>query len=284
MASSATSMGITETSATGESLILNLIQRKLVEQSALLPTIMNYTNFVTPGAKQVGVPKLTNWVPVDKVENTSAAYQLVTASTDDILLNVYKTIVAQLEDRARSQSIIDWDSIMLDSMAKDMAAAIESSIAGALVKATNAIQLSGTSNLLATQADILEAKRILTAAKVPLSDRFLAVPPGQEKALLSIAGFVSATDYGSAQAIQQGVLGNLYGFKVVVSNSFASDTEFVAYHREHVGFAMGLEPKFEKQRAPLTDLADDYALSAIWGVKQMNSGALGVYADESVVS
>lgn len=276
-------MGITETSATGESLILNLIQRKLVEQSALLPTIMNYTGFVTPGAKEVNVPKLTNWVPADKVENVAAEYQLTTASTDAIVLSVYKVIVAQLEDRARSQSILDWDSIMLDSMAKDTAAAIESSIAGALVKATNAIQLSGTSNLAATAADILEAKRILTAAKVPLTDRFLAVPPGQEKALLSIAGFVSATDYGSTSAIQQGVLGNLYGFKVVVSNSFASDSEFVAYHREHVGFAMGLEPKFEKQRAPLNKLADDYALSTIYGVKQMNGGLLGVYADETAL-
>ena len=93
---SATSIGVTETAATGHSLILNLIQRKLVESSVLLPTIMNYTGMVTPGAKEVNVPKLTNFTPVDKVENTPAAYQATTASVDAIVFSVYKVIVAQL--------------------------------------------------------------------------------------------------------------------------------------------------------------------------------------------
>lgn len=276
-------MGVTETGATAQSIVANLLQRELAVKSVLLPTILDYSSLVMPGAKEVAIPKATSFTAQNKSENTSTEWQAITASVDTVLLNIYKHIPARLEDIARAQSVIDWDVHMLGRMTSSMVTAIEASIASVLVKATNAIQLSGTSNLAATKADILEAKRILTAANVPLEDRFLAVPPGQEKALLAISDFVSASDYGSSMPIQNGELGRIYGFRVIVSNSFASDTEFVAYHKEHACFASQIAPKFEKQRAPLNELADDYSLSLLYGVKQLNGGAMGVYADESAV-
>ena len=79
-----------------------------------------------------------------------------------------------------------------------------------------------------------------------------------------------------------GEIGRVFGFRVIVTNQFSSDSEFVAYHRSHVGFARQMAPKFERQRSSLTKLSDEVSLSLLFGVKQLDSGNRAVYADETV--
>jgi len=275
--------GITETQATAIEIVVAILQKELTEQSVLLPTITDYSSWVKKGAYQVAIPKSTSFTAGDKVENTASTSQAVTFSTDDLALSIYKHVFVVLEDRAKEQSAVNVEGEYIQRMASAMVRAIESSVAGVIVKAANDIQLSGTSNLTLTKDDIVEAKQILDEANVPANDRYLAIPPAQEAAMLLIDNFIDASKYGSSDPIQNGEIGRVYGFKVVVSNSFASDTEFSAYHKSHAAFARQQLPKYEKDRN-LAKLADELSLSILYGVVQLDSGNRGVYADETATS
>ena len=278
------STGVTETVATSIDVVAAILQAELIQNSVLLGTVSDYTAWVMPGANTVKVPRTSSFIAGDKVENTASSYQALTFATDDIELSIYKHIVAELEDIAREQSAVDVEGEYIRRMATAMVEAIESDIAGVIIKSANEIQLSGTSNLLITKADILEARKLLDDAKVPAGERFLVIPPSQEKAMLLIEDFVDASKYGSNQAVMNGELGRIFGMSVIKTTSLASDTEAVVYHRSHAAFARQLAPKFEKQRAALTKLADELSLSLRYGVKQLDSGTRGIYIDESAVA
>jgi len=102
--------------------------------------------------------------------------------------------------------------------------------------------------------------------------------------MLLIEDFVDASKYGNNEAVMNGELGRIFGFKVIKTTSLASDTEAIAYHKSHAAFARQNSPKFEKQRATLSKLADELSLSLLYGVKQLDSGNRGVYLDESEVA
>ena len=276
--------GITETVATSIDVVSAILQQELIQNSVLLGTVSDYSAWVIPGANTVKVPRAGSFTAGDKVENTASETQALTFATDDIELSVYKHIVAEVEDRAQEQAAVDVEGYYIQRMASAMVTAIESSVAGVLVKAANDIQLSGVGNLLITKADILEGRKLLDDNKVPANDRFLALPPAQEKAMLLIDDFVDASKYGSNEAVMNGELGRIFGMRVIKSTSFSSDSEAVIYHRSHAAFARQQSPKFEKQRASLSKLANELSLSLLYGVKQLDSGTRGMYLDESVVA
>jgi len=278
------STGVTETVATSIDVVAAILQAELVQNSVLLGTVSDYTAWVMPGANTVKVPRSGSFTAGNKVENTASTYQALTFATDDIELSIYKHIVAELEDIAREQSAVDVEGEYIRRMATAMVEAIENDIAGVLIKSDNEIQFSGAANLVITKADILEARKLLDDEKVPAKDRFLVIPPAQEKALLLIDDFVDASKYGSKSAIQNGELGRIFGMKVIKTTSLGSDTEAVIYHRSHAAFARQLAPKFEKQRAALTRLADELSLSLRYGVKQLDGGTRGIYMDESTAA
>jgi len=275
--------GVTETVATSIDVVGAILQAELVQRSVLLNTITDYSSWVVPGANTVKVPRAGSFTAADKVENTATNFQNLTLATDDIELNIYKHLVAEVEDIAQEQSAVDVEGVYVQRMATAMVEAIEASVAGALIKTANDIQLSGTGNLLITKADILEARKKLDDAKVPASERFIAVPPAQEKAMLLIDDFVDASKYGAAGAVMNGELGRIFGMTVIKTTSFSSDSEAVVYHKSHVGFARQLAPKFERQRAPLSHLANELSLSLIYGVKQLDGGTRGIYLDETAI-
>ena len=276
--------GVTETVATSIDVVSAIMQKELIQNSVLLGTVSDYSAWVLPGANTVKVPRAGSFTAADKSENTASTTQALTFATDSIELNKHKHIVALLEDIAREQAAVDVEAVYVERMASAMAKQVEADIAAALVKAANDIQLSGTSNLVLTASDIVDARRKLDDQLVPQGDRFLAVPPAQEAAMLKIDSFIDASKYGSNDPIINGEIGRVYGFRVIKTTSLASDTEFVAYHRSHVAFARQNEVKFEKQRADLTKLGDNLSISMLYGVKHLDSGNRAVYADETATS
>jgi N4-gp56 family major capsid protein len=274
--------GVTETVATSIDVVAAILQQELIEKAVLLGTVTDYSAWVLPGANTVKLPRSGSFTATNKAENTATTTSSLTFATDDIELNIHGHIVAEIEDIAQEQSALDIEATYMERMATAMALYVDNQVAAALVKASNDIQLSGTSNLVLTLADIAEARKLLNEADVPQEERFLAIPAAQEEAMLNISNFINADQYGSRDGLMNGEIGRVFGFRVIVTNQFSSDSEFVAYHRSHVGFARQMAPKFERQRSSLTKLSDEVSLSLLFGVKQLDSGNRAVYADETV--
>lgn len=276
------STGVTETVATSIDVVAAILQQELIEKAVLLGTVTDYSAWVMPGANTVKLPRTGSFTASNKAENTATTTSSLTFATDDIELNIHGHIVAEIEDIAAEQSALDIEAVYMERMASAMALYVDGQIASALVKASNDAQLSGASNLVLTLSDIVAARKALNEADVPQDDRFLAIPPAQEEAMLNLDNFIRAEQYGSNEALINGEIGRVFGFRVIVTNQFASDSEFTAYHRSHVGFARQMAPKFERLRSSLTKLSDEVSLSLLFGVKQLDSGNRGWYVDETV--
>lgn len=87
-----------------------------------------------------------------------------------------------------------------------------------------------------TKSTVLAAVEALNEADVPPGNRTLAVSPSIATRLLSVDLFVKANESGSASALRQAQIGNLYGLNVVVSNGLATETA-LAYHKSGFVFA-----------------------------------------------
>lgn len=142
-----------------------------------------------------------------------------------------------IEDFARQITISQVDAI---------ATGAEDAIAGAM----NALPADASFALAAspdnTDSRLLAAREALSEAKVPLSDRFLAIAPDIATRMLSVDKFVKANESGSDSALRDATLGRIYGFTVVESVGLAAGTA-VAYHRS--GFAFANRPPVKPRGA-----------------------------------
>ena len=162
-------MGQTETTATGVDVVSAYVQEELTLKSRLLGTIMDFSYLaVVPGAKSVKIPRSGSFSiesdDIDKVENTASTTQAITYATDDLDFNKFKHVPVRLEDEAKQESAIALEEDILKKMASAIVRAVEADIHSVIIKAANDIQLSGTSNLLITKDNILEAIEILDEA------------------------------------------------------------------------------------------------------------------------
>jgi hypothetical protein len=103
---------------------------------------------------------------------------------------------------------------------------------------------------------------------------YLGINPVEEAAMLAIADFVRADGYGSAQGLQAGVLGSIYGTKVIVHNGFTAGNA-VMWHPSHVGVGIQEMVSYDSMK-DLPNLAVRHSWDMIYGVKTLDSGKRGV--------
>ena len=274
----ANEIGMTEVTNVSQALIAQIVQETLKQRSVLLSTVTDYSRFAVPGAKSVGIPRRDEFSAANKAENTDLTAQELTFASDTIALNLHKAIYAKLERIAGIQATPDVVAEILSESANELALQVDKDIIVELRKVSestpdHAIQYADTSGNVMAKADVLEARRLLNKAKVPLMNRFMVISPDKEKEMLNISDFVKANEYGSTRPIQNGELGQVYGFTVLMHTELADD-EVLAYHPSHVGIAMQLQPEFRTD-FQLRSVSDEFLLHQIYGVKVMG-GATGV--------
>lgn len=79
-----------------------------------------------------------------------------------------------------------------------------------------------------TDAAIRQVIQSLDDADIPMSDRFLVVPPVEKKNLTGIARFTEQAfvgDVSGSNTIRNGLIGDIYGVPVFVSTNCPTDTE-----------------------------------------------------------
>jgi N4-gp56 family major capsid protein len=277
------------TAATEQDLILSIVQDELNRNSFLRPTIMDLSSQATKGVKQVEVPKFTASFAGPAAQNpdalTNTEFQSPTFGTDAIVLDKWVTLPYRVPDRSSTQSMISVEAELAKSAGNDMGNYIDDQIITELRLASAAgpdhlrdldgAAIAGVASAI-TLEGISTARQLLNRANVKQQDRWLIIPPEQEKALIDLDQFRNADKYGSREALLRGEIGQIYGFRVMVHNGLSSN-EAVAYHKECCAVAVQQEIKFESRRADLRVQSTDYSFALGMGAQVMNDGKMQVY-------
>lgn len=261
-------------------LILSVVQEELIRKAKLRPTIMDLSSRVSKGDQQVEVPRYdTHFAdPADQNPDgvTATTAQTVNFTTDVIALDKWKTLNYEIPDRISIQSRVNLEAELAASAGRTFGKYMDDEIITSLKAASAAApdhiqQLSGGTNDQITLADISKAGQLLDEADVSDSDRFLLVSPKQSKHIIDLDDFHNADKYGSREALLNGEVGQIYGFRVIKHNGLGQD-EAIAYQREAVAMAVQKEMKFETRRANLGLQKTEYAFSMGWGLTVMEAG------------
>lgn len=112
------------------------------------------------------------------------------------------------------------------------------------------------SNALAV---IVALRRVLNSRQVPIEDRYIAVGPGIEAALLSVPNLLKVNESGSDGALRRATIGDLFGF-TIIADPLLPDYYGVAYNRD--AFALATRPSKNPEGAAksATIAQDGFAL------------------------
>lgn len=222
------------TAATEMDLILSIVQDELNRNNFLRPTVMDLSSQATKGVITIDVPKFTSGMPAPQDQNvdglTPVDLQAAVFGVDTITLNKWKNLSYRVPDRVSMQSRIAVEAELAKSSGARMGEYIDDQIIANLRLASAAApdhirDLDGAAGTALATAITLEgistARTLLNRANVPQTDRWLVIPPEQEKALIDLDNFRNADKYGSREALLRGEIGQIYGFRVMVHNGLA---------------------------------------------------------------
>jgi N4-gp56 family major capsid protein len=272
------------TAATEREIILSIVQDELLDAAMLRPTVREFP--ANKGDKSVEIPKFSASFDGPAAINTDGAtasdFQDIAFSTDVITLSEHVALPYRITDRASMQSAVSVEAEAARSAGRQMGIYMDDQIIAKLQQASAAgpdhqVGLDGRANQseagdnALTLAGVTEARKLLNKQNLSPDGRFLVISPDQEKELLDLDQFRNAEKYGSREALLNGEIGRIYGFRVMVHNRLAQ-YECFAYHKDAVGIAVQKEVEFETDRADVRLAATDYAFRMLMGSVVLDGG------------
>lgn len=275
--------GVTETSATAKSMIESLAQKYLIQESKLMPLVLNYSSMAVPGASSIKLPKAGGFTVGDKAENTAVFAQTSAFSVDTLNLNQHRVIQFLVEDIAGQQASVDVVAEYLLRASKQLALDIDNKILaqlrlGSASAPDHEIAFTDATNEDIELNDILNARRLLMVQNIDPRECYMAVGPDQEANLLKIPNFIEAEKYGSNSPIMNGEIGMIYGMKVIVHTSCANEAVF--WHPTSCAFALQQGVRVQRDY-DLANLAQRYSLDYIGGFQVLDGGKRNVHIVET---
>lgn len=224
----------------------------LKSELVLLPRIKHYDSEAAKHGQTVTVPFMATASANDKAANTQVTLNGGTATKVDILINKHKEASVLIEDLLDIQSKYELRSEFTKPLAYAIVEAIDTDIVTEL-KAGSTNTALGTFGTPITDATIVSAKVTLDNAKAPQTDRTFAVDAFQQGELLKVDKYVRYDALGTGKAIENGRVGNIYGFEVVMTQNLpwvdtvTDEHSGIAFHQEAVGIAHQLKPRTQAQ-------------------------------------
>nr|WP_269112281.1 P22 phage major capsid protein family protein [Lentzea aerocolonigenes] len=148
----------------------------------------------------------------------------------DVRLNTYLYKGINLPDEQLTLNVRDFTTQIATPQAKSVARGVESLLAAQMNALTSSITLKADGTDVHTM--LIEARKRLNKAGVPVEDRFFAVSAEVEAMILNDPRnkLIPVDVSGSPAALRDAIIGKLYGF-VVVPTNYLADGSAVAYHR-----------------------------------------------------
>jgi len=274
------------TASTEMDLITQIVQAELLENTVVLGSVMDHSDKASNGLKTIEIPRFEADMtpgsgrfgdPSDQNPDgvTPVAFKTASLTTDIIELNKWKNMPYRIPDRVAIQSRVPLEAELARKAGKEMAIYMDKEIIAVLDTLTDEIPYDDAADEKLGLVDITEARKRLNRNNVPQTDRVLLISPDKEQDMLNLENFIHADKYGAREALLNGEIGRVYGFRVLVSNLLTEFQSF-AYHRECVGYAMQKSVDFETQRADVNIRATDYSYAVGWGCTLMYDGKKGV--------
>jgi hypothetical protein len=285
----ATFTSAANTAATEMDVISSIVQEELLQAALLRPTVTDLSSMAQKGIVQIDWPRFSSNGLSPAAQNadgeTETAGQTAVFAVDSLLLNDWTSIPYEIPDRVSQQSMINLEAELAKSAGRQYGEYMDQQILVQLRLASTSApdhkrDLDGAATHGAASSITLDgiaiARQLLNRANVPQSDRFLVIPPEQEKVIIGLDNFRNADKYGSRDALLSGEVGQIYGFRVIVHNGCASN-ECMAYHKSAVAVAVQQEVKFETRRATLKLQKTEYSFALGMGQKVLDGGRRQVY-------
>lgn len=185
----------------------------------------------------------TNRESRDAIEFNDILQEFVTVNMDNQVYNAVRLpddwATFSLEDLQRQVLIPQAESVV-DALAAPLITELEAvkSVKADLkteVVTSNADALAFAPDGSNAAQTIISLRQVLNARKVPMQNRFLAVGPGVEAALLNVKELQRVNESGSDGVLREATIGRLFGFTIVADPMLAPD-KAVAYHRDAFAF------------------------------------------------
>ncbi len=263
--------GDTQLGPTKQEIISEVAQRALISSSALLPTVRDVSLFASKGNSQISFPKNTTlFAAENRASGAAATIQDVDFNKDTLDLDQRMIISWLVDSDDEIESRLDVQRELIDRAAREHARDVDAKI----IAKMEAAAITTTTAGALSQDVVLEMRRVLLRNKANPGMLYLSVAPEDEADLLKIDPFVGADKYGSA-VIPSGVLGTLYGVKVVMTPELSAGQYFMY---ESDGLAIGFQrrPQFDEDNRPeYGPGAKLQVLGQKFGVKACQQGVPG---------
>jgi len=173
------------------------------------------------------------------------------AADVDVMNHTNKT--ATLDNYSTGEYVDDFDALKTNV---DLRSAYASSIAAAMSRAYDKViidaldtarssmtAITETTSGTLVRADLTKIHNALNAKDVPLNDRYLVVDSTTYGDILGDTNIVGNADGPLSQALVTGILPNVLGFNIIMSNLLtaidADEYYSYAFHKDAVGMAIG---------------------------------------------
>ena len=237
--------GDTQLGPTKQELISEIAQRALISSSTLLASARDVSVFASKGNSQISFPKNTTLFSAENRASAAAAtIQDVDFSKDTMDLDQRMIIAWLVDSDDEIESRLDVQRELIDRAAREHARDVDAK----LVAEMEASAITTTTAGSPSHDVVPEMRRVLLRNKANPNNLWFAVSPEDEEALLKIDPFVGADKYGSA-VIPSGVLGTLYGVKVLMTPELSSGQYFM-YESEGIAVGFQRRPQFDEDNRP----------------------------------
>jgi hypothetical protein len=225
------------------------------------------------------IPNISNLGDADDVvQNQDVVDTTVTETETQILINKWKSKSVMISDLAKVQSQYDLRSEYTKKLSYAIGRRMEIDVASLFAASDfSGINADGTAEATGgaaiTLAGILKGQEILLGNDVPQTDLCLIIPPSARTTMLQIAAFTSV-DYVNSKVITTGLMGQILGMDVYVSNncpSYAvSSTKInaILLHKDAACIALQIAPRVQSEYV-LKRLAYRVVADVAYGVKAL---------------
>jgi len=272
-------MTATQTAGSAQEFVSSVILEYLNNGDALAACITDYSNLWKKGDTSVTVHDVGGVTFASITDDGSDRdSQRITETAIKIDIDQWKQATVKITDPAQIFSVLNQPAVIVNRFGIGVKEHMDEAIATLILAGASAsnpdniIQLGGDGYDSFDKTTILNFRKKLNESEFGFDGRFIGIAPEDEAEVLAIEGFVDASKYGNANAVQNGIIGRLYGFEVKVHNKFVAGSP-VAWHKSAVGFCLAGNPEMESQRL-LLPLCQLFSCTMYYGLKVLRDSGI----------